>query len=191
MTDATRILHAIDQGDSRAADELLPLMYDELRKLAAHRLANEAPGQTLQATALGHESWMRPPKGEETARFEFQPHESRIEHVAFTSGVERFLSAATLPDGRQALQFWDASSTRSPANSSSAGSGRASGTRSASWPFAFSGATMPIPARSSRARATFSSAPGRGATAPPSPTSPLRRPASSDTRKAFPTASPA
>ncbi len=52
MSDVTRILNAIDGGDSRAAQELLPLVYDELRKLAAHKMANEAPGQTLQPTAL-------------------------------------------------------------------------------------------------------------------------------------------
>jgi hypothetical protein len=59
MTDASRILHAVCQGDRRAADDLLPLVDDELRQLAAHRLAEEAPGQTLQATAHVHEAWMR------------------------------------------------------------------------------------------------------------------------------------
>lgn len=59
MGDVTQILAAIDQGDSRAAAELLPLVYNELRKLAAHKLANEAPGQTLQPTALVHEAWLR------------------------------------------------------------------------------------------------------------------------------------
>jgi hypothetical protein len=56
MTDVTRILSAIEQGDSQAAAQLLPLVYDELRKLAAQRLAQEKPGQTLQATALVHEA---------------------------------------------------------------------------------------------------------------------------------------
>jgi RNA polymerase sigma factor (TIGR02999 family) len=59
MSDATRILSAIAQGDPRAAAELLPLVYDELRKLAAQRLAQEKPGQTLQATALVHEAYVR------------------------------------------------------------------------------------------------------------------------------------
>jgi RNA polymerase sigma factor (TIGR02999 family) len=59
MTDVTRILHAIDEGDPRAAEQLLPLVYDELRQLAAQRLAQEKPGQTLQATALVHEAYLR------------------------------------------------------------------------------------------------------------------------------------
>jgi RNA polymerase sigma factor (TIGR02999 family) len=59
MTDVTRILSAIEQGDPHAADQLLPLVYDELRKLAAQRLAQEKPGQTLQATALVHEAYLR------------------------------------------------------------------------------------------------------------------------------------
>src|SRR6266567_525771 len=59
MSDVTRILSAIEQGDSHAAEQLLPLVYDELRKLAAHKLAQEKPGQTLQATALVHEAYLR------------------------------------------------------------------------------------------------------------------------------------
>jgi RNA polymerase sigma factor (TIGR02999 family) len=59
MSDVTRILSAIDQGDPAAAEKLLPLVYDELRKLAAIRLGQEKPGQTLQATALVHEAWLR------------------------------------------------------------------------------------------------------------------------------------
>jgi RNA polymerase sigma factor (TIGR02999 family) len=59
MNDVTRILSAIDQGDPNAAALLLPLVYDELRKLAAHKLSVEAPGQTLQATALVHEAYLR------------------------------------------------------------------------------------------------------------------------------------
>jgi RNA polymerase sigma factor (TIGR02999 family) len=65
MSEVTRILSAIDQGDPSAAGELLPLVYGELRRLAAQRLAREAPGQTLQATALVHEAYLRlvtPPK---------------------------------------------------------------------------------------------------------------------------------
>src|SRR5262245_17025434 len=59
MSDVTRILSAIEQGDPSAAEQLLPLVYDELRRLAAQRLAHEAPGQTLQATALVHEAYLR------------------------------------------------------------------------------------------------------------------------------------
>jgi RNA polymerase sigma factor (TIGR02999 family) len=59
MTEVTRILSAIQQGDPHAAGQLLPLVYDELRKLAAEKMANERPGQTLQATALVHEAYLR------------------------------------------------------------------------------------------------------------------------------------
>lgn len=59
MSDVTQILQAIEQGDARAADELLPLVYEELRKLASTRMAHERPGQTLQPTALVHEAWLR------------------------------------------------------------------------------------------------------------------------------------
>ena len=59
MTDVTRILSALEQGDPHAAEQLLPLVYGELRKLAAEKLARERPGQTLQATALVHEAYLR------------------------------------------------------------------------------------------------------------------------------------
>lgn len=59
MSDVTRILTAIEQGDARATDELLPLVYQELRRLAAHRMAHEPAGHTLQATALVHEAWLK------------------------------------------------------------------------------------------------------------------------------------
>jgi RNA polymerase sigma factor (TIGR02999 family) len=59
MNDVTRVLSAIEQGDPQAAERLLPLVYDELRKLAAQKLAQEKPGQTLQATALVHEAYLR------------------------------------------------------------------------------------------------------------------------------------
>jgi RNA polymerase sigma factor (TIGR02999 family) len=59
MSEVTRVLSAIEQGDPRAAEQLLPLVYDELRKLAAQRLAQEKPGQTLQATALVHDAYIR------------------------------------------------------------------------------------------------------------------------------------
>src|SRR4051794_9463297 len=59
MSEVTRILSAIEQGDPHAAEQLLPLVYDELRKLAAQKMAQEAPGQTLQATAVVHEAYLR------------------------------------------------------------------------------------------------------------------------------------
>lgn len=59
MTDVTRILSAIEHGDASAAEQLLPLVYEELRRIAAQRLAQEKPGQTLQATALVHEAYLR------------------------------------------------------------------------------------------------------------------------------------
>ena len=68
MSDVTRILSAIEQGDPDAARELLPLVYEELRKLAAARLAQEKPGQTLQATALVHEAYLRLVGSEESGQ---------------------------------------------------------------------------------------------------------------------------
>ena len=59
MGEVTRILSAIERGDEQAAEQLLPLVYDELRKLAAKKLAQEKPGQTLQATGLVHEAYLR------------------------------------------------------------------------------------------------------------------------------------
>ena len=59
MSDVTRILEAAQQGDPKAAEELLPVVYEELRRLAAHKMANEAAGHTLQPTALVHEAWLR------------------------------------------------------------------------------------------------------------------------------------
>src|SRR6185295_10988227 len=59
VADVTQILNAIEQGDPQAAEQLLPLVYDELRRLAAQKMVAEAPGQTLQATALVHEAYLR------------------------------------------------------------------------------------------------------------------------------------
>ena len=73
MSDVTRILNAIGGGDSKAAQDLLPLVYEELRKLAAHKMASEAPGQTLQPTALVHEAWLRL-VGTENPQFEGRGH---------------------------------------------------------------------------------------------------------------------
>ncbi len=66
MADVTQILNAIEQGDSQAAEQLLPLVYDELRKLAVQKLAHETPGQTLEATALVHEAYVRLVDGDRT-----------------------------------------------------------------------------------------------------------------------------
>src|SRR5882672_4276649 len=73
MSDVTRILGAIEKGDPVAADELLPLVYHELRKLAACKMANEAPGQTLQPTALVHEAWLRLTRNE-NAKWDSRAH---------------------------------------------------------------------------------------------------------------------
>ena len=64
MSDVTRLLSAIDQGDPKAAGQLLPLVYGELRRLAASMMAREAPGQTVQATALVHDAYLRLLDGE-------------------------------------------------------------------------------------------------------------------------------
>lgn len=74
MTDVTRILADIEQGDPTAADQLLPLVYDELRKLAAARLAHEKPGQTLPATALVHEAYLRLVDVEKAQRWDSRGH---------------------------------------------------------------------------------------------------------------------
>jgi RNA polymerase sigma factor (TIGR02999 family) len=74
MSDVTGILSAIEQGDPSAAERLLPLVYDELRRLAAQKLANEQPGQTLQATALVHEAYLRLVGGEQTRDWDGRGH---------------------------------------------------------------------------------------------------------------------
>jgi RNA polymerase sigma factor (TIGR02999 family) len=84
MTDVTRILSAIDQGDLHAADQLLPLVYDELRKLAGQKLAQEKAGQTLQATALVHEAYMRLVGGGGAASEE--PHWDNRRHFFAAAG---------------------------------------------------------------------------------------------------------
>ncbi len=73
MSDITRVIEAIQHGDPKAADELLPLVYEELRKLAASRMANEAAGNTLQPTALVHEAWLRL-VGRENPKFAGRAH---------------------------------------------------------------------------------------------------------------------
>jgi RNA polymerase sigma factor (TIGR02999 family) len=74
MSDVTHILSAIDQGDSHAAEQLLPLVYDELRKLAAERMVQENPGQTLQATALVHEAYLRLVDVEQVQKWNSRAH---------------------------------------------------------------------------------------------------------------------
>jgi RNA polymerase sigma factor (TIGR02999 family) len=74
MSEVTRILSAIEQGDRHAAEQLFPLVYDELRTLAAQKLAQEAPGQTLQATALVHEAYLRLVDGANVPRWDGRGH---------------------------------------------------------------------------------------------------------------------
>jgi RNA polymerase sigma factor (TIGR02999 family) len=74
MSDVTRILSAIEQGDAQAAAQLLPLVYDELRNLASAKLAQEKPGQTLQATALVHEAYLRLVQTEPVQRWDSRGH---------------------------------------------------------------------------------------------------------------------
>ena len=74
MNDVTQILSQIEQGDPSAAEQLLPLVYDELRKLAAAKLAHEKPGQTLQATALVHEAYLRLVDVEKTQQWDSRGH---------------------------------------------------------------------------------------------------------------------
>jgi RNA polymerase sigma factor (TIGR02999 family) len=74
MSEVTRILSAIERGDPSAAEKLLPLIYDELRRLAAQRVAQERPGQTLQATALVHEAYLRLVEGQQGPHFNGRGH---------------------------------------------------------------------------------------------------------------------
>jgi RNA polymerase sigma factor (TIGR02999 family) len=74
MNEVTRILSAVEQGDPQAAEQLLPLVYNELRKLAAQRLAQEKPGQTLQATALVHDAYLRLVGGDATQHWNSRGH---------------------------------------------------------------------------------------------------------------------
>jgi RNA polymerase sigma factor (TIGR02999 family) len=74
MTDVTRVLMGLEQGDARAAEELLPLVYGELRRLAARKLARESPGQTLEATALVHEAYVRLVDTEKVQHWESRGH---------------------------------------------------------------------------------------------------------------------
>lgn len=74
MNDFTRILNAVEQGDPQAAEQLLPLVYDELRRVAARQMAQEKPGQSLQATALVHEAYLRLVDGEQPQQWQGRRH---------------------------------------------------------------------------------------------------------------------
>src|SRR5947209_7903787 len=74
MSEVTRILSAIEQGDPQAAGQLLPIVYDELRRLAVRKMAQEAPGQTLEATALVHEAYLRLVDVEQVQHWDSRAH---------------------------------------------------------------------------------------------------------------------
>ncbi len=74
MSDVTRVLSAIEGGDRQAAEQLLPLVYDELRRLAAQKMARESPGQTLEATALVHEAYLRLVGAEQAQQWNSRGH---------------------------------------------------------------------------------------------------------------------
>jgi RNA polymerase sigma factor (TIGR02999 family) len=97
MSDVTHILSAIEQGDPRAAEQLLPLVYDELRRLAAERLAHEKPGQTLQATALVHEAYLRLVGTETAPRWDSRGHF----FAAAAEAMRRILINRARDKGRQ------------------------------------------------------------------------------------------
>jgi RNA polymerase sigma factor (TIGR02999 family) len=97
MNDVTRILSAIEQGDPQAAGQLLPLVYDELRRLAAQKLAGEAPGHTLQATALVHEAYLRLVGPEDNPLWESRGHF----FAAAAEAMRRILVESARRRGRQ------------------------------------------------------------------------------------------
>ena len=116
MSEVTRILSAIEHGDPHAAEELLPLVYDELRRLAAQKLAQETPGQTLQATALVHEAYTRLVAGGETevatssssklTRCQSPPCFSRALLRARSIRIRRMASAAAAKKWPRLFQSW-------------------------------------------------------------------------------------
>jgi len=102
MSEVTQILSAIEQGDPHAAAQLLPLVYDELRRLAAQRLAQEKPGQTLQATALVHEAYLRlVAGGEDSAPRERHYADSRHFFAVAAEAMRRILIEQARRKGRQ------------------------------------------------------------------------------------------
>jgi RNA polymerase sigma factor (TIGR02999 family) len=128
MSDVTHILAAIERGEAQASEELLPLVYDELRKLAAARLAKEKPGQTLEATALVHEAYIRLVDVEKVQHWESRGHffaaaaeairRILIEHARSRMSAKRggerkrldfeSIDLAKTPSGEQLLVFNDA-----------------------------------------------------------------------------------
>jgi RNA polymerase sigma factor (TIGR02999 family) len=121
MSEVTRILERVGRGDSKAAEELLPFVYDELRRLAAHKMAREAPGHTLQPTALVHEAWLRL-GGEQQPNWQNRAHffaaaaeamrrilidvarrKSQIRHVGGQERVPLAAEDLSLPDDRERL----------------------------------------------------------------------------------------
>src|SRR4051794_34567285 len=97
MNDVTRVLSAIEHGDPRASEELLPLVYRELRRLAKQRLAHEKPGQTLQATSLVHEAYVRLVEGEEAQQWNSRGHF----FAAAAEAMRRILVEQARRKGRQ------------------------------------------------------------------------------------------
>jgi RNA polymerase sigma factor (TIGR02999 family) len=131
MSDVTRLLHAIDVGDPQAASQLLPLVYEELRRLAAVRLAQEAGGQTLQPTALVHEAYLRLVGPDLDRRFENRSHffgaaaeamrrilvesarrKARQRHGAGLNRVDLDAAQPVAPEPRDDLVALDAALTR-------------------------------------------------------------------------------
>jgi RNA polymerase sigma factor (TIGR02999 family) len=118
MSDVTRILSRIESGDPKAAEQLLPLVYDELRKLAAHKIAQEKPGQTLQATSLVHEAYLRLVDVEKAQHWNSRGHffgavaeamrrilveaarrKQRLKHGGSRRRVDLEAAASLVPDG--------------------------------------------------------------------------------------------
>src|SRR5260370_19004532 len=131
MSEVTRLLSAIEQGDPRAAEQLLPLVYDELRLLAAGRMAQEKPGQTLQATALVHEAYLRLVGGEPQAHWNSRGHflaaaaeamrrilvesarrKKRAKHGGALRRVDLHAAALVTPDPVEDLDALDGSPAR-------------------------------------------------------------------------------
>ena len=109
MNEVTRILSAIEQGDGQAAAQLLPLVYDELRKLAARKLAQEQPGQTLQATALVHEAYLRLVDAEKAQHWNSGGHF----FAAAAEAMRRIASAAAAKKWPRLFQRWARSASTS------------------------------------------------------------------------------
>src|SRR5512136_697917 len=97
MSDVTRILSAIERGDPQAAEQLLPLVYEELRRLAAQKMAQESPDQTLQATALVHEAYLRLVDVEKAQHWDSRGHF----FVAAAEAMRRILVESARRKGRQ------------------------------------------------------------------------------------------